>query len=130
MAEGNGRVYLDAAQIFATKLPVTELYVPEWDGTVRVRGLSAQEAEEIGNLVSRGKAENIAARIVALAIIDEHGNRVFGDGDVERLGHASFAAIRRIRDAAQVLSGLIDGQALEEAQKNSVTAPSVDLPSA
>jgi hypothetical protein len=49
---------------------------------------------------------NIRAKLVALTVVDEDGNRIFSDEDAEALGKKSAAALDRIFAVAQRLSGL------------------------
>ncbi len=72
-----------------------------------------------GNGAGNGKvnAENIRARLVALTTIDEAGNRLFDDGDVEALGAKSAAALARVFTVAQRLNAL-SGSDVEELEKN------------
>lgn len=117
---------LTREQILGATDIITELVpVPEWGGEVLVRGLSGAERDrfEASIVDVRGKRRsvnllNVRARLVALAIVDESGQRVFRAGDVEALGAKSAAALSRVFDAAQRLSGLSDDD-VEELEKNS-----------
>jgi hypothetical protein len=98
--------------------------VPEWGGTVRIRSLSgterdAFEASMVQINASGGrqvKLENIRARLVALTAVDEEGERLFSDKDVKELGQKSAAALDRVWDASQRLSGLSDEDVQELAE--------------
>lgn len=90
-----------------------EVEVPEWGGSVWVRGLNGAERDkfEISCSEQRGKdtvlnLENIRTKLVALTVVDENGNRLFNDSDVKELSKKNGAAIVRIFDVAQKLSGL------------------------
>ena len=91
-------------------LPTEEVYVPEWDGTVLVRGLGgkAKDSYEESMLKEGGGLNytNVRARLVVRCLVDEDGNRLFQDGDEEFLGTKSGVAIGRIFDVASRLSGL------------------------
>jgi len=87
--------------------------VPEWGGDVLVRGLTGRERDafEDESIVRRGKhveqnLKNVRARLCVRCIVDDQGNRVFDDKDADALGAKSGAALARIFDAAQRLSGL------------------------
>lgn len=97
----------------ANDLPTERVEVPEWDGEVIVRGLTAAERDQFEQSIveTRGKdtrvnLRNIRAKLVALTVVDEEGNRIFRDEDVELLGRKSATAINRIFEVAQRLSGL------------------------
>ena len=95
--------------------------VPEWGGSVRVRGLSGTERGRFEALVtsddskrrSRGTERrkidllaSVTSRLCAKCIVDESGKRLFSDHDVEQLGAKSAAAIGRVSEVAMRLSGL------------------------
>jgi len=105
----------------AQDLPQEEVYVPEWGGYVRVRGLTAAERDALEStmLQTNGQVrlENFRARLVAMSIVDEEGNRLFSDEDVDALGRKSAAALQRVFDVAMRLSGL-RAEDVEELAKN------------
>jgi len=93
----------------------TELvHVPEWGGDVYVKGLDGTERDlfEASFVENRGKGntriklENIRAKLVALTACDENGERLFASKDAEALGKKSAAALQRVFEVAQRLSGL------------------------
>lgn len=98
--------------------------VPEWGGSVLVRGMTGLERDNFEQeLVTRkGKHtsfnwSNVRAKTVALCVIDENGRRMFSDSDVEALGQKSAAGLERVFDVARRLSGLSDSD-VEELEKN------------
>jgi len=83
--------------------------VPEWGGEVIVRALSSEELDSweqwiVDNRVGENTCPNLRASLVARSVVDESGNRVFGDGEVEVLGRKSGAAVDRIFAVAQRLT--------------------------
>ena len=97
----------------AHDLPTEVVEIPEWNGAVIVRGLTGAERDAFEQSIveQRGKntrmnLRNIRAKLVALTVVDENGNRVFSDEDAEALGKKSAAALDRIFAVAQRLSGL------------------------
>lgn len=110
----------------AKDLPYEDVAVPEWGGVVRVRALTGAERDrfEASIVEQRGKGAprlnttNIRAKLVALTVVDENGNRIFTDDDVEALGRKSAAALNRVFEVAQRLSGLTQAD-MEELEKNS-----------
>lgn len=115
--------YLSADAILgADDLGVEDVDVPEWGGTVRVRGMSGTERDrfEAGMLaenmkVSKDKAlTNYRARLAAATLIDADGKRLFrSDAEVKRLGEKSAQALTRIAEVASRLSGLTDSDVEE-----------------
>ena len=109
----------------AKDLPYEDVAVPEWGGKVRVRALTGAERDrfEASIVEQRGKAgprlntANIRAKLVALCCVDEQGNRLFSDEDAELLGRKSAAALNRVFEVAQRLSGLTQAD-MEELEKN------------
>lgn len=108
----------------ATDRKTEDVAVPEWGGSVRVRGLSGAERDayeaSIVQLGAGGKRsvnlKNLRARLVAYSVIDEDGNPLFTPEDVAALGDKSAAALERVFDVARKLSGLADGDVKELAE--------------
>lgn len=106
--------FLNREAIFAVAdIKTEEVFVPEWNGSVYVKGLTARERDEYETAVvtTRGKdvqvnRRNIRARLVVMTVVDAEGNRLFGDTDLKALGEKSAAAIDRLFGVAQKLSGL------------------------
>jgi hypothetical protein len=104
---------------------------PEWGGTVRVRGLLATErdAYESSIVIGAGtEAQRLnligaRSRMVAKCCVDENGNRLFTDEDVDALGNKNSAPIDRLFDKIQELSGMTK-KAVELQRKNSASAAS------
>ena len=99
--------------------------VPEWGGTVRVQMLTGAERDAFEQeIVTRqGKRvqmnlANVRARLVALCLVDEEGQRVFGESDVKALGRKSALALNRVFEVAQRINGLTE-QDIEELAGNS-----------
>ena len=112
---------LTREQILGAQDIVTKhVEVPEWGGTVIVRGLTGKERDEwedamIVRSEKRGKNQptqmtlhNIRAGLVARSIVDSEGNRVFSVKDIEQLATKSAAALDRVYTVAGQLSGVTD----------------------
>lgn len=101
-----------------------DVAVPEWGGTVRVRALSGRERDAYeasivqvsANGSRRVSLENLRARLVSFACVDEEGNRLFSDDDAMALGEKSAAALERVFDVARKLSGLSEDDVEELAE--------------
>lgn len=105
--------------------------VPEWGGEVKVRGLTATERDVFDqSIVSEDERDltNIRARLTILCVVDDDGGRVFTNEDAALLGEKSGAAVDRLFEAAQRLSGMRNRD-IEELAKNSAGGPSDDSPS-
>lgn len=88
--------------------------VPEWDGAVLVRALSGAERDTFEQTVTDASRSGemdmrgIRAQLVALAVGDADGNRVFSDDDVEALQAKSAAALDRVFTVAQRLNNMTE----------------------
>lgn len=99
--------------------------VPEWGGTILVRGLTGAQRDELerfsvdvkGNGRISLKLANYRAKLVSLAAVDEDGQPLFTAADVEALGKKSGVALDRVAEVAARLSGLSSGN-VEDATKN------------
>ena len=106
----------------AEDITTEEVDVPEWGGTVLVRGMTGQQRDEFeaSTAVRRGNQmvqdyANVRAKVVAWCVVNDDGTRMFTASDVHALGEKSGAALDRIFWVASRLSGLSeeDVQSLE-----------------
>jgi len=105
---------LTAAEILGTEDIVEELVeVPEWKGTVRVRGLTGRErdAYEASCLDQRGRStkanlQNARSKLVVLSVRNSDGSRMFSEGQIGELSAKSAAALNRVWKKACDLSGM------------------------
>lgn len=114
----------------ANDLPAPErLEVPEWGGEVYVRVMTGVERDawEAASMrmVGRGrkremvpKLENARARLCAICLCDEKGDRLFSDQDVMALGKKSAAALDRVLTVAQRVNGITQAD-VDELEGNS-----------
>lgn len=110
-------------------IQIVEVPVPEWGETLRVRGLTGAERDQFEGALMKVSSNggrtasmqistgNVRALLVSLSVIDENGQRIFSDADVDWLGKKSATALDRIASKAMELSGL-SGETLEIAEKN------------
>ncbi len=123
--------YLTKDQILqAQDIMFEDVPVPEWGGTVRVVTLTGNERDaiEASMIVGKGKNKdvslaNLRAKVVARSIVDEEGKRIFEDEDIAALGRKSAAALNRVYEVAQRLSGITQ-EDVDELTKNSEAAQS------
>ena len=119
-------------QIFgAQDLPKEEVFVPEWDVTVWVRGLTAAEKDDyhMGALVLAGdgtpviedgkaklaldRLKDMRIKLVLYTTVDDKGGRIFSDDDAEKLGTKATGAIERLFEVASRLNRFSDSDAEE-----------------
>ena len=118
------------AILTANDLQTEDVEVPEWGGAVRVRSFTGRERDAFEASMVRGEGRdrkvdltNMRARLVGLTVIDETGQRLFTDEEVDLLGAKSGAALDRVFAIAQKLNGL-SGADVDELSKNSSGVPS------
>jgi hypothetical protein len=113
---------------------IERVEIPEWGGAVFVRSITAAERGQIEADAARykdskGKDESFARtftlKFAVMGLCDENGVRLFDNGDVSELAKKNAAAIARVAEVAQRLSGFTK-QDLEVMEKNSVSAPPED----
>ena len=90
--------------------PTLLVTVKEWGGQVMLRALTADERDEYEMAMFDARAGkgrmNPRARLVAMSIVNEKGERLFRDDDVERLGAKSGRALDRLFENAKRLSAI------------------------
>ena len=105
---------LTREQIFAAQDARFEtVAVPEWGGDVRVRTMTGTQRDEYEQslFAARGpdaavNISNVRARLVAASVVDEAGELMFTQADIEALGAKSAAALDRVAGAARRVSAL------------------------
>lgn len=104
---------LNKEQILSKKdLPLKEVEIPEWGGSVFVKTMNGQERDSFELSVidekHKGKMnlENIRAKLCAVCLCDENGERLFSDKEVFALSKKSASALSKIFQVAQELNGL------------------------
>ena len=138
--DSNGHRKLTAQDILDIDDVIIEPHpVPQWEGMVYVRSVSAQERGEIEAGAAmfkehKGKdasfARDFTVKFAWLAMCDENGKRLFSKiEDVAKLKQKNAAAIAAIAEHAQKLSGF-SKQDMEELEKNSGKAEPDDSDSA
>ena len=119
---------LSAADILAVDdLNMESVAVPEWHGTVFLRPMTSTErddyeAEALSFASDDSEAKkkflkNFRARHVAKCLVDEDGNRLFEEDQVEALGKKSARAMQRLFDRFQKINA-ISAEDQKELEKN------------
>ena len=107
-----------AAEILGLNdLGTKSVHVKQWDRLVRVRELDLEQGMILFSKAAGDKvmlSGDDIARIVAWAVIDENGNRVFSDKDIPKLAHKNRDAMMHLYQEIMGLSGSVD-----DAEKNS-----------
>ena len=94
-------------------LVVEEMFIPEWNVRVRIKGLTAKERDAYEQSLTVGKGanqslnmQNARARLAVMTMVGADNQPLFSRSDVEALGRKSAIALERIFDRARRLSGL------------------------
>lgn len=128
----------DRSSLQALPRKTVDVEIPEAGVAYRLREMSGTDRDKFEVAVFKegegGKrsvdALYLRARLVALCLIGEDGARLYADDEVHQLSDAVPAAVLgRLFTAAQKLNGL-DTDAVEDAGKNSASAPPGGSPSA
>jgi len=110
-----------------------DVHIPEWGGKkVRVCRLTgtARDAFEAEGIQQRGRSfsvnmQNLRARLLVRTLVNEKGDRLFNDQEIQKLGSKSAKVLDRIFTVAQRLSGLRT-EDIESLAKNSDAGQSDD----
>ena len=106
---------IDKQAIFAADdLRLAEVPVPEWPcGTMYVRMMTGSERDKWEGLVQKrssgnGSIDLVGSRalLVALTVVDQDGNRVFDEDDVDQLQSKNSAVLDRIAGVAMSSNGI------------------------
>lgn len=97
-----------------------EIEIPEWGGTLRLRGLDGIEREAFEkSILSAGAGEggskemasilgNMRATLVSKCIVDAEGELLFGEDDVALLGRKNASILERVFKECAQLSGIAE----------------------
>ena len=129
--------YGNRASLESIKRKTVEVEVPEADAIFRLREMSGTDRDKFE--VSAFKEDKdgkrsvdplyLRARLVALCLVGEDNVRLYADDEIHMLSdNASASVIGKLAAAAQTLNAL-GGDAVEDAAKNSESAPAGALPS-
>ncbi len=111
-------------------IEIEEVEVPEWGGTVFVKGMTGTERDRFEASITeqRGKSakvnmSNIRAKLASESICDEDGTKLFSVKDVTALGAKSASGLDRVFSVAMRLSGITDDD-IEELSEEMEANPS------
>jgi hypothetical protein len=97
-----------------------KVHVPQWGGDVYVRIMTAAERDSFEQkyfLSEKPDLVGIRAQLAATCIVDEQGNNLFTDADLDQLKKKSAAAVEVVFKAAESLNAL-STESVEELEKN------------
>ena len=117
---------IDKHAIFAADdLRLEEVPVPEWPcGRIYIRIMTGIERDKWEGLVQKRSGVNgninligVRALLVALTAVDQDGNRVFVEEDVDQLQKKNSAVLDRLAGVAMSANGIGDAD-LEDLKKS------------
>lgn len=111
---------INAADIAAADdLPREDVEVPEWGGTVTVRGLSLGERMALARLYTDAP-DTVVFRTVATALLGADGEQMFPDIDeaAQMLAQRRADPVQRLAAVIQRLSGFSDEADPDATEKN------------
>lgn len=96
--------------------------VPEWGGTLYVRGLNGLEREEMENHFLKGDDSSVditgqKVKMLIACVVDKDRNQIFKPNDAGKINKKSGVVIDKIFGVCCRLSGLTDA-AIEEIKGN------------
>lgn len=104
-----------------TDLKKEVVNVPEWGGDVFVSEMSGATRDRweqgLQERNSKGKLIASRAKLVVATVVDENGNPMFEEKDIEELGKLSAVSLENICDVALRINKLMTDD-LENAKKN------------
>lgn len=108
-------------QILAAEDLKTEIVkVPEWGGEVIIRTMDGEGRDAFeASLMSNGKRDikNFRAKLLSQCLIDDKGNRLFTEADINALGKKNAGVLARLTDIANGLNKISEAD-VEELAKN------------
>lgn len=99
-------------------LLTTDVAVPEWGGTIRIRQMTVAERGEFVRRTTGDGAALAGAWMVAALVVDENGAPVFKPEDVAALEKRSYKVMDRIVGEILKLNRLNE-DTVSDAEKNS-----------
>lgn len=85
--------------------PQQSVEIKALDDSVIVRGLTIAERDEVENAVSTGEKKNLRSLLLARCLVDESGERIFTDDEIDSLSSLPSDPMEPAFDAALRLSG-------------------------
>lgn len=113
----------------ALDLPMEEVQVPEWGGSVFVRTMTGSERDAFEFWFCKNPGKDIKANVLVRTICDENRKAIFTEADIEGLSAKSAAALDRCYEVATRLSRLMPAD-IEELKKTSMITPPASSTSA
>jgi hypothetical protein len=102
-----------------------QIYVRSLSGVMRARVADSYRDSDGQSIEDAHK--RVQCYIVAHVLVDENGDRIFGDEDIDVISNLDAGVLDQISQAGIAASGM-GVKSVEQAEKNSETIPSEPLP--
>jgi hypothetical protein len=116
-------ILLTRDQILTVPLRTKEIYIPEWNGSILIREMTAKEMMDAGLFVLKhngqtdyAKAAQAPAYLFLKHVVDRNGNRLFPDEDLEKVNNLHGAVVQRIAKEVQELSSGVSTSANDDSR--------------
>jgi hypothetical protein len=93
-----------------TDQAIKEIEVPEWKGSVCIRGMTLEDVDYCQKL---GEDAESLEKMIIRFVCDEQGNSLFSEEDIPAMKRKSIQAFKRIVNQIKAYNSI------EEAEKNS-----------
>jgi hypothetical protein len=87
------------AILAANDVATTDVEVPEWGGSIRVRSMTVAEQNEFAKRVSADDKSSVGAWLMSKLAIDDHGSSIFKPEDIAELEKKNAKAVGVVVDA-------------------------------
>lgn len=94
----------------ATDLKTASVEIEQWGLEVPIREFTAAERDKVVKLHTDEEAFNAALQTIVIGSVDENGEGLFSESDVEALSEKSDAAITKLYTEIIKLNGLSSSQ--------------------
>lgn len=101
----------------ADDLRKEKIHVPEWGTDIWIREMTGSERDQYEaslidkkDMPTKDKLGNMRAELVVLTAVDEKGERIFSDTDLELVGAKNAKALTRLAETAQLINAITDEQ--------------------
>jgi len=102
-------------------LKTEKILVEEWGGDVLISEMSGFSRDSWEQAISEkdgsGRLVSPRSKLVLFTVVDEAGNRIFKDDDIQAIGKLSAAALEKVCAVSMRLNAL-DAGAVAESKKN------------
>jgi len=124
------------ASLEAIQRKIEDVEFPEFETYYRLREMSGTERDDYeiaalkktsngtGKTTHEVEMKFLRARLVALCLVDESGERIYGDKQIKECSELPQGVLLKLYTAANKLNGL-EPEAVKEAEKNSASDPEI-----